>query len=299
VLIRRRVVINLKHINQNFCKQLARRASPFFVISMIAAIYEDIDKFFLFSMEGGMAIGLYAAAYKLATIPTRFSNAFHQALYPVLSQQMASPDRQPLIRTYRQSMRYLLLGAVPLTVGTTVLAEPIMGTLYGEPYIPGATALQVIIWAYGFEFFNPFFTRILFAAGRQRIVLAAAILGAGSNILLNIILIPHYSFVGAAMATLGSAVLVFIYLFAPILRMFPDVPLYTLAVKPALAGLLMWLVCTLMSSLPLILLALLGSFVYCGSLLLTGAFLPEDLLILRRLRYQNILARGKVDYKNR
>lgn len=288
-LIRRKLGLKPEHVGYGFCKQLVRCASSFFGISMIAAIYADIDKLFLFSMQGEMAIGLYAAAYKLATIPTRFSSAFHQAIYPVLSKHAASSDRRLLTETYRRSLRCLLFGAVPLAVGTTVLAEPIMGAVYGQAYVSGAIALQIVTWAYALEFFNPFFARALFAVGRQRIVLAAAILGAGSNIILNIILIPYYSFVGAALATLGSAGLVFVALSAPVLRMFPDVSLGALTLRPALAGLLMWTVCTVLRSMPLILLAILGALVYCGCLLLSKAFLPDELLILRRLLRDSVL----------
>jgi len=283
VLVRQELRLKAEAVQYAFCKRLAQRASPFFAISMVAAVYADIDKVFLFSMQDEIAVGLYAAAYKLVTIPTRFSNAFHQALYPVLSQQANLSDRRLLTETYRRSMRYLILGSVPLAVGTTALAKPIICEIYGQSYVGGTVALQILIWAYALEFFNPFFGRVLFATGQQQIALAAVSASAGLNIALNIILIPRFGFVAAAVATLLSAGVIFVLFFYRMLCMFPNVSLGTLVFKPAFAGLVMWIVCHLLGGLPLIPLAILGAFVYCGCLVLTKAFSAEELLTFRRV----------------
>lgn len=282
VLVQRELRLKAERIEYGVCKGLARHASSFFAISLIAAAYADIDKLFLFSMQGEMAVGFYAAAYKLVTVPTRFSNAFHNAIYPVLAERAALPGRELLAETYQRSMRYLLFGAIPMAIGTTVFAEPIMRAIYGQAYVAGAIALQILIWAYVLEFFNPFFARVLFALDKQRFVLVAAIVGTVSNILLNIVLIPYYSFVGAAIATLVSASLILVLLLFAVRRVFPNVSLSAVTLKPALAGLGMAIVCILWQHIPFIPLALLGVLVYCGCLILTGAFSPEELLMLRR-----------------
>ena len=159
-------------------------------------------------MQDGTSVGLYAAAYKLAFIPTRFSAAFHRAVYPVLSRHAAASDRKLFAKTSERSMRFLMLGGVPLAIGTTILAEPIMHTIFGQSYIAGAVALRMLTWAFVLEFFNPFFSLMLFAMERQRLVLVIETLGTGLNIVLNIVLIPRYGFIGAAIAILLSAGLI-------------------------------------------------------------------------------------------
>jgi O-antigen/teichoic acid export membrane protein len=58
VLIQRQLGLKPEGIEYRFCKGLSQRASSFFAISMIAAIYADIDKVLLFSMQDQMAVGL-------------------------------------------------------------------------------------------------------------------------------------------------------------------------------------------------------------------------------------------------
>ena len=278
VLVRWKLDLKPERVGYGFCKGLAQRASSFFAISIIAAVYADIDKLFLFSMQDEVAVGLYAATYRLISIPTRFANAFHQALYPVLSKHAASSGGL-LPETYRRSMRYLMFGAMPLAVGTTVLAEPILYTVYGQAYVGGAVALQILIWAHALEFFNPFLASVLYAIERQRAVLMAAIGGAGLNVVLNVILIPRYTFVGAAIATVLSASLIFVLLFFWVNQMMPNVSLRAVALKPVFASLIMGTVCVLSEGISLIPRVVLGAIVYFGCLLLTKAFSPEELLI--------------------
>jgi O-antigen/teichoic acid export membrane protein len=281
ILVRRKLGVKPEYIKYKFCKSLAQQASSFCMISIIAAAYVDIDKLFLFSMQDATAVGIYAAVYKLVTIPTRLTNAFHKAIYPVLSKHATSPDRKLLAETYRRSMQYLMLGAFPLAIGTTVLAEPIIRVVYGQAYISGAVTLQILIWAYVLEFFNPFFSRILFCMERQSSVLSIAVMGTCLNIVLNIVLIPRYSFAGAAIATLISASLNFILLFSLMRRTFSNVSLGALALKILFASLIMGLTLVLLNDLPSFLLAFLCIVVYCGCLVMTGAFSLGDLLVFR------------------
>ena len=165
----------------------------------------------------------------------------------------------------------------------TVFSGAIMRATYGEAYMQGTIALQILVWAYVLEFFNPFLTRVLYAIGRERSVLAAAVIGTVLNIGFNILLIPRYDILGAAIATLLSASLIFIVLLFSVLRIFPDVSLINIAVKPVLAGGCMWVVCILLADMWSIPVAVAGVFVYCTCLLLTRAFSSEELLAVRRV----------------
>ena len=296
VLVRQKLRVGLGRVEYGFCTHLAQQAWPFFGISLIAAIYADIDKLFLFSMQDAVAVGLYAAAYRLVTLPTQFSSAFHQAIYPVLSKHAALPDPAPFAETFQRSMRYLMFAAVPLAVGITTLAEPIMRIVYGPAYVTGTVAVQILILAYALEFFNPLFSRVLFIMERQRTVLVIVVLATGVNILLNIILIPIFSITGAAVATLVSASVIFVLLSCSLARSFACVSLGVLAMKTALAGLLMWMVLILLKGMAVIPLAFLGGFVYVACLAVTNAFSIRQ-HILHPWLYSYLPLRVRVRYR--
>jgi len=180
-------------------------------------------------------------------------------------------------------MRFLILGAIPVGVGMTVFAEPMMRATYGETYAGGAIALQILVWAYVLEFFNPFLSRVLYALQRERSVLSAAVLGTVLNIVFNLLLIPTYSFLGAAIATLISASVIFIMLLGSVYRLFPNSALMKLTLRPLLAGVCMWAFCIWLRDMWPIALAISGVFVYCVCLLLSRAFSAEEILSFRRV----------------
>ena len=181
-----------------------------------------------------------------------------------------------LLRAPDAEARALAAALIP------VFAEPMMRATYGEAYVSGTIALQILVWAYVLEFFNPFLSRVLYAVGRERSVLKAVIVGTAANIGLNILLIPTYSLTGAAVATLVSAGLIFVILWLSVFPIFREVSVSALAIRPALAGLSMWGVCTLLAGITPTVVALIGGFVYIACLVLTKAFSPGELLAVRR-----------------
>jgi len=98
----------------------------------------------------------------------------------------------------------MLVIAVPIAVGTTVLAQRIIAVIYGPDYVNSGPVLQVLIWSMAFIFPTFVFTNLLYSINRQmtaaRITAACALL----NVLLNAILIPKYSGTGAAIATVAT-----------------------------------------------------------------------------------------------
>ncbi|MBW3653223.1 MAG: polysaccharide biosynthesis C-terminal domain-containing protein, partial [Actinobacteria bacterium] len=100
----------------------------------------------------------------------------------------------------------LLLGllALPAAVGTVLLAQPLVSLLVGSGYEEAVTPLRILSVAVLFSFVNPLFTNILVAADLQRRMLWATLVAIVVNVGLNLVLIPAYTYNGAAAATVAS-----------------------------------------------------------------------------------------------
>jgi O-antigen/teichoic acid export membrane protein len=86
-----------------------------------------------------------------------------------------------------------------------VVAESLLTALYGSSYEPGNVPLRVLGWTVLLLASVPL-TMFLVACRRDRAVLIATSAGAASCVLLNLLLIPRYDMLGAAVASLGSGV---------------------------------------------------------------------------------------------
>jgi O-antigen/teichoic acid export membrane protein len=108
-----------------------------------------------------------------------------------------------------------LLGFVPLALFVFLAAPLLINLIYGSEYQPAVLALRLLIWtivpmAVG----NTYGVLLLIPAGYYKQFFWGVAAGALGNIVLNFILIPHFSFAGAALATImaeGLVAIVAIY----------------------------------------------------------------------------------------
>jgi O-antigen/teichoic acid export membrane protein len=259
------------------CRDLATRGLPFFGASVFTAIAVNVDTLFLLSMQGAAAVGIYAAAAKLGRVTSYFSRAFSDALYPVISRQAASQDRKVLGETYGQSVKWITIIVVPFVAFAAVQSTQIMQTLYGADFVEGSLVFQIFAWRAAIGFFTLFCGTSLYALGRQRVVFNATGAGVIISLILYVILIPRYSYNGAAFATLSALVIEFALQFPFVHQSLKSRSMKAIVLKPLAAGVAMVIFCILLDSISLFPLALLGFFVYVLCLIGMGAISRNEL----------------------
>lgn len=92
--------------------------------------------------------------------------------------------------------------AIAIALPMTFLSDWLILLLFGQAYQSAGQVLIVHIWAAIFVFLGVAFSKHLLAENLTTISFQRTLLGAVSNVLLNLWLIPIYGVVGAAMATL-------------------------------------------------------------------------------------------------
>jgi O-antigen/teichoic acid export membrane protein len=93
----------------------------------------------------------------------------------------------------------LILG-VPIAVGTTILASKIILLIFGYEYVPSIIVLQILVWTTAFSFVGGVFANLFQSTNRQIISTRIVVISAILNVILNIALIPKYSYTGASIA---------------------------------------------------------------------------------------------------
>lgn len=184
-------------------KHLLGESWPVALIIFFSLIYVRIDIVMLSLMKDDKAVGLYSAAVKLVESLGIIPAAFMLSIFPLMSKYFkTSPDS--LRRSYRLSFKYLMVIIIPIAFGTTLLSNQIILRLYGKTFIGATPALAVLVWSQVFIFGAVVIGNTLVSVDKQRIELFLAAIAAVANVILNFLLIPQYSFVGAAIATLIS-----------------------------------------------------------------------------------------------
>ncbi len=266
----------------SFWKPMIKKALPFFLIVALDLISLRIAMVMLSAMKGDEAVGWYSASFQIMQVFLFIPSVFLAALYPVLSRFYVS-SQESLRFAYEKSFKYLSLLGLPIAVGITMLGDRIILGIFQEGFAPSVIALRVLIWTIPFSFLNAMFGTILASMNRQnlaaKIVLAYTIV----NVVMNLILIPRYSYVGAAMVNVVGSLIAFVLLFVFTSRLVCRISIPKLIFRPVIASGLMALFLFFFRGLSLWLLVPLAAIIYFGILILLRAFSKEDLNLFKQV----------------
>lgn len=163
----------------------------------------NFDSLLLGFLAGAAEVGLYGVAYKPVTVALALPATWFVGLFPLLSRSWAE-GTEAFGRVVRRSLGWSAAIALPIGVGGTFLASPIIRFLFGPAYIDAAPALQLLSWSAVLVVLRGTHRWALQAAGLLRVDLLCASLAAAFNVSLNLVLIPRYGIVGAATATVAA-----------------------------------------------------------------------------------------------
>ncbi len=182
----------------------------YFVTTVVIAIYGTLDQLFIGTISP-QELAYYVRSKALLGIGTSITNSVITVLIP-RSAYLMENNYKEYKRIIQQSINYIYLLGFPCVVGIFVLAEDAMILLGGSEFIPATGSLRIIcvlivVTAIGTWQVN----QILLPYKKEKLALNIQMVAAIFSIILNIILIPKYSYIGAAITwTLTETLLVFI-----------------------------------------------------------------------------------------
>ena len=191
----------------DFCKKVTLASIPFAVTGILYTIYYSIDIVMLTNMVGDYATGIYNATYKLISVLTLFYSVYTAVIFPVMS-RLFKNDKKLLIISYEKSIKYLMLIIIPIAIGTMFYSLDIIQLIYGHKYDQAASVLSILIWTVCLLFISGASNTLLNASHREVTVTKIYAIAAVFNVVLNFIMIPHFSYNGAAITTVLSDVLI-------------------------------------------------------------------------------------------
>lgn len=199
-------------LDLNFCKNLLKKSLPFALVAIFGTMLHWIDTVMLSAIKGEEVVGWYNVAYRIILVAIFIPSAVSAAIYPVMS-RFCLESREKLKILVNKSFKYLTISGVSIGIFTTIFADKIILIFFGTEYAPSIMALRILIWATVMVFTGSSFS-ILFSATNKQVLLAKIVgISVLVNIILNFILIPKYSYIGASFTTVVSIFLLNVILF--------------------------------------------------------------------------------------
>lgn len=266
-------------VDREFWKYLIREGLPFGLAFIFITVYIKIDLVMLSAMKGDAVVGWYNAAYQIPLAVALISTAFMESIFPAFSRLHGS-SRESLIHAYEKSFKFLSIVVLPIAVGITILSEKIIFLLYGKGYANSIIVLKILIWFTVFEFLAYLLYVTLASIDRQRLNTLTTGICAVLNILLNLILIPRYSFIGAGIATVITYVVLFSTSFYFVSRYLRRISISKAMTKPVITSLAMGFILYSLRDMNILLSVFLSGLFYIVFLYLIRGFSKEEIRVL-------------------
>lgn len=164
--------------------------------------YNDLDKVMLNHYGMTVANGIYSAAYRVVNLCTVPITAIYMAAIPTFFSYGESGCEHSIALTRRLLRKSTVVGI--LSAIGMVIAAPIMPLILGKGYAASVSAVRWLALIPLFRSFQFSAGDVLTGMDRQRLRFGLQTGAVALNLLLNYILIPRYSWVGAAIASLAT-----------------------------------------------------------------------------------------------
>ena len=184
-------------------KQLLRQSCYFILPGLMVAVYGQADRFLLKLLKNGQELGWYATAVSLSSAWCFVLSALIDATYPEIA-RVYGKDQPAFNRRNRKLYRAVFYLSAAVSLLIACLAASAIDFLYGESYRGAVRPLQILTWSTGFSYLGVARNAWIVCENRQKYLLGVYAAGALCNVLLNLLLIPRWGAVGAAIASLLS-----------------------------------------------------------------------------------------------
>lgn len=266
-----------------YWKKIWREILPMGVVLVLNLIYFRVDTLMLSLLKGSTDVGIYGPPYKILEILIYFPSMFVGNIFPIITGFIYTKDPR-LENALQRAFDFLFLAAFPLVISFIFLSELAIKLVAGQSFVetsttgpifnlPGnsVTVLQILMIAVGFSFLSHLFNYLIIALGKQIKLILPNLILVVINITLNLILIPRFSYIGAAFTTIITEILVLVFAWWVASRHIGLRLKFNNFIKVISAGLVMVLSIFLLKSiLPISISVLIGAIIYLTLLWFLG-----------------------------
>lgn len=196
-----------KYIDFNFRQpiEIRKHLKPIFTLfaqSLAVSIYTNLDTVMLGFMKNDVDVGYYNAAVKVKAVLLSLVTSLGNVLLPRMSYYAKQKMKEDFMRTMLKALNFTILMSIPLAVYFAFYSKESILFLAGDGYVGSVLAMQIITVAVipnGLT--GVLGIQVLTAIEKEKYVLYSVIVGAITDFLLNLVMIPQMGAAGAALAT--------------------------------------------------------------------------------------------------
>ncbi len=286
-------IIGTKVISGKVARDLLIFSLPLMLGSTVKLLLGWADIILLGLMKTSMDVGIYDAALPTASMIRVVLLAFAFLFMPVMTELFSRGKVKDMRIVFKASTRWIFVITFPAFLLMMLFPGTLLNMFFGPEFLGptqiGAAALSILAVGFFYAAISGPVTEVTISLGKTKAYLAITAFMSILNLTLNILLIPAYGIIGAAVAMSASLMIGALLFLFFVNRMLGFNPFSRNLAKPLVSGIIAGAMIYLASnflfeaiSIPVaVLLGLAFLAMYIIMLLLMRSFTPEDLEILK------------------
>lgn len=201
--------IGMKPVGDYHLRPHIKAVTIFFLMACATTIYTNLDAVMLGFMTTDADVGYYDAAVKVKSVLVGIVTSLGAVLLPRVSYYAQNAQMEEFKAIAKKALNFVFLFALPLMIYFMLFARQSVYILAGGAYEASILPMRIImpsVFLIGVT--NILGIQILVPLGREKYVLYSEIAGAVVNIIINLLLIPRFAAIGAAVGTLAAEAVV-------------------------------------------------------------------------------------------
>jgi O-antigen/teichoic acid export membrane protein len=197
--------------DKKIVRDLLSISIPVGITSFFSLLYFKIDTLLLSFFKGSSDIAYYGVSYKI------FENllilwAFYMAsAYPILSSKI---NKNTEFNTFlKQCIISAIISSSIIIVLGYILAPMLITIIAGEEFLVSAESLRILLFSIPIFFINNIFYHVILLRDKMWTLVGVLIGSLLFNIVINLIVIPKYSFIGTSYTTVITELFTFLFYF--------------------------------------------------------------------------------------
>lgn len=244
------------------------------------------DRYVIGYFMGSSSVGIYSASYSIGLLLSFFYAPIPIVLFPTITKLFENKEYDKLKTHLQYSLKFFLMLAIPSLLGLLILSRSLLQTLTTPEYVQGYMIVPIIALSVIFYNISDLNNQIIILFKKTKISAIINIVSAIINIAMNVILIPIYGVIGAAISTLISFTLHLILTTSIGYKKMPYRIEVIFILKSIVSSIIMaFIIWLLMQNgiINLLLLVVIGGVIYFGSLLVFRGFSKKEVQFLKGL----------------
>ncbi len=268
--------------DRQFILSIVRNSLPFGIANFLRMIYQRLDTLLISAFAGFAATGWYGAAYRITESLRFIPLVVVNAVFPAMS-RLHMQSKEHVKALYEKTFYYMLIAAVPMAVGLNMVAGRVILFFYGAQFSPSTIALQLLVIAEALLFIHYIMGFLLGAVGKQHLFTIVTAAYAAANAVLNLILIPRYSYIGAGVVAVITQAIAVITLYCLCTKNGYGLNLPKLIFKPAVAAAAMAAALVALKNVHLLAAIPAAAAVYVATLFIIKGVGKEEVQLIKRM----------------